>query len=270
MNNMVFKDKKKHPLFGRTRLYYLVFGLISFIAISCHSLKVEKSEFSNIRLDSTLTVVPDSGIEAIIKPYREKLDADMNEVLCQSSEALFGGRPESPLTNYCADLVLEESNIFLEQKNPSAKIDVALVNRGGLRVALPKGNITVKTMFELMPFENEIVFLKLKSDLMLQFVNHLASRGGEGVAGLRFGIKDLKAVAPEINGNPIDPERDYWLSTSDYIANGGDGSEILTKVTERIDTGIRVRDMFIGHFRKLGKENRVVEAKKDGRIYDVE
>lgn len=217
-----------------------------------------------------MTVVPDTKIEAVIKPYREKLAADMNEVLCQSSEVLFGGRPESPLTNYCADLILEESNIVIGQKRYAAKIDVALVNRGGLRVALPKGNITVQTMFELMPFENEIVFLKLRGEVMMQFVDHLANRGGEGVAGLRFGIKEAKAVATEINGKPIEPAKEYWLSTSDYIANGGDGSDILTKATDRIETGIRMRDMFIDHFRRMGKENRMVEAKKDGRIYDAE
>jgi 2',3'-cyclic-nucleotide 2'-phosphodiesterase (5'-nucleotidase family) len=269
MNKMEIIGRKQGNRFAG-QLHFYIITLLSLFIISCHSLRVEKSEFSNIRIDSTLTVAPDAKIEAVIKPYREKLDADMNEVLCQSSEALFGGRPESPLTNYCADLVLEESNIFLKQKNPSAKIDVALVNRGGLRVALPKGNITVKTLFELMPFENEIVFLKLKGDVMLQFVDHLASRGGEGVSGLRFGIKNSKAIAPEIDRKPIDPKKDYWLSTSDYIANGGDGSDILTKVTQRVDTGIRVRDMFIAHFRRMGKENRVVEAKKDGRIHDVE
>ena len=125
------------------------------------------------------------------------------------------------------------------------------------------------TLFELMPFENEIVFVKLTGQVMQQFINHLASRGGEGVSGMRFGIKDDKAIQPEINGRPIDTSGSYWVATSDYIANGGDGSEILSKATDRIDTGIKARDMYIQYFKRLGKEGKTLTAKKDGRIYDA-
>lgn len=144
-----------------------------------------------------------------------------------------------------------------------------MINRGGLRIPLPKGEIKTMTMFELMPFENEIVFLKLNGEVMQQFINHLAARGGEGVSGLRFGIRGDKAVQPEIGGKPLDTAQSYWLVTSDYIANGGDGNGILSKSSERIDTGIKARDMFIQYFKRIGKEGKTVTAKKDGRIYDA-
>jgi 2',3'-cyclic-nucleotide 2'-phosphodiesterase (5'-nucleotidase family) len=252
------------------RLHRLSFLLLLLLAISaCTTYKVERSVSANIHLDSLVTIPPSQKVEEMIKPYRDKVNADMTEVLCLSSEAMYGGRPESPLTNYCADLTLEESNRFCAEKYPSMKIDVSMINRGGLRIPLPKGEIKTMTMFELMPFENEIVFLKLKGDVMLEFVNHLAERGGEGVGGLRFGIKADKAFLPEIGGNPLDPSKIYWLVTSDYIANGGDGSDILSKSIERIDTGIKARDMFIQYFKRMGKEGKTVTAKRDGRIYDA-
>jgi 2',3'-cyclic-nucleotide 2'-phosphodiesterase (5'-nucleotidase family) len=252
------------------QLHRLSFLLLFLYAISaCTTYKVDKSASANIRLDSMVTIPPSQKVEAMIKPYRDKVNADMTEVLCISSEAMYGGRPESPLTNYCADLTLEESNRFCAEKYPLVKIDVSMINRGGLRIPLPKGEIKTMTMFELMPFENEIVFLKLKGDVMLEFVNHLAERGGEGVGGLRFGIKADKALQPEIGGKPLDPASTYWLVTSDYIANGGDGSNILSKANERIDTGIKARDMFIQYFKRMGKEGKTVTAKTDGRIYDA-
>ena len=252
------------------RRHLFGFLLLFLLALSaCTTYKVEKSVTANIRLDSLVTIAPSQKMEEMIKPYREKVNADMTEVLCQSSEALYGGRPESPLTNYCADLTLEEANLFCAAKHPEIKMDVSMINRGGLRIPLPKGEIKTMTMFELMPFENEIVFLKLKGDVMLEFVNHLAVRGGEGVSGLRFGIRDNKAINPQIAGKPIDTTKNYWLVTSDYIANGGDGSEILSKSLERIDTGLKARDMFIQHFRRMGKEGIIVTAKTDGRIYDA-
>jgi 2',3'-cyclic-nucleotide 2'-phosphodiesterase (5'-nucleotidase family) len=251
------------------QLRFINLLLIALILSSCATYRLDRSQTANIHLDSLVTIAPDARVEKMIQPYREKVNADMTEVLCQSSEALMGGRPESPLTNYCADLTLEESNRFCAEKHPGIKIDVSMINRGGLRIPLPKGEIRTMTMFELMPFENEIVFLKLKGDVMLRFVDHLAERGGEGVGGLRFGIKENKAIEPLIGGKPIDPSASYWLVTSDYIANGGDGSEILSNTRDRIDTGIKARDMFIQHFKRLGKEGKVLTAKMDGRIYDA-
>jgi 2',3'-cyclic-nucleotide 2'-phosphodiesterase (5'-nucleotidase family) len=248
-------------------------GLILYLLLavsSCTTYRVEKTETANIHLDSLVTVQPSGKIEGMILPYRDKVNQGMTEVLCKSTDAVYGGRPESPLTNLFADLTLEESNRFCADKHPGMKIDVAMINRGGLRTSLPKGDIKTLTMFEMMPFENEVVFVKLSGDLMLQFVNHLAARGGEGVSGLRFGIRKDKAVNPEIGGKPLDTSRSYWLVTSDYIANGGDGSEILSKSSERMDTGIKARDMFIEYFRRLGKEGKTVNAKTDGRIYNAE
>lgn len=256
-------------IMNKIRFRHLLYLLVA-VSAACTTYRVEKTETSNIHLDSLVSVQPSGKMETIIQPYRDKVSQGMTEILCMSSEAVYGGRPESPLTNLFADLTLEESNRYCAQKHPGIRMDVSMINRGGLRTSLPKGEVKTLTMFEMMPFENEIVFVKLSGEVMLQFVSHMAARGGEGVSGLRFGIKNGKAVNPEIGGKPLDTTRNYWLVTSDYIANGGDGSEILSKSAERIDTGIKARDMFIEYFRRLGKEGKTVNAKTDGRIYNAE
>jgi 2',3'-cyclic-nucleotide 2'-phosphodiesterase (5'-nucleotidase family) len=253
---------------NKFRFGYILWLLLAVSA--CTTYKVGKSESENIRLDSLISYPVSAKIEHMILPYREKVNEGMTEVLCNSAEAVYGARPESPLTNLFADLTLEESNRYCAEKHPDIRMDLSMINRGGLRTSLPKGEIRTMTMFEMMPFENEVVFVKLSATVMLQFINHLAARGGEGVGGLRFGIKNNKAVNPEIGGKPVDTSRSYWLVTSDYIANGGDGSEILSKSEERIDTGIKARDMFITYFRRVGKEGKTVTAKTDGRIYNAE
>ena len=43
------------------------------------------------------------------------------------------------------------------KQNLKVKPDASYVNYGGLRASLPQGKITVERIFELMPFENEIV-----------------------------------------------------------------------------------------------------------------
>ena len=249
-----------------------VMAILLFLAVlisGCHPLMVTKIDYKNIRIDSTLKISPDPKIESVILPYRTKLMKDMEEVLCRSSEALFGGRPESLLTNFCADLILSESDSICIKQYPDIKISTSMVNRGGLRVPIPKGDVKVQNMFELMPFENEIVFLKMSGGEMRRFIDHMASRGGEGVAGMRFGIKDDKGLNPEIQGQPLDDKKNYWLATSDYIANGGDGFEILNSVKTRISTGVKFRDMFINHLRAMGQRGISIEVKTDGRVYDA-
>lgn len=253
----------------RTRYVLAIYLLVLILLSGCYSLSVSKLEYENIRLDSILNIAPDAKMESVILPYRTKLKNDMDEVLCISEAPLFGGRPESLLTNFCADLVLNESDTICLKKYPDIRINVSMVNRGGLRVPIPKGEVKVQNMFELMPFENEVVFLKLSGTELRRFINHLASRGGEGVSGMRFGIKDDKALNPEIQGQPLEDSKSYWLVTSDYIANGGDGSEILKEVKERIATGVKFRDMFIDHLRKMGRKGLTIQAKTDGRIYDA-
>jgi 2',3'-cyclic-nucleotide 2'-phosphodiesterase (5'-nucleotidase family) len=247
-------------------------GILLFITLllsGCHSMMVSKVDFKNIRIDSTLNIVPDQKIESVILPFRTKLMHDMEEVLCISKDALFGGRPESPLTNFCADLILQESDSICLRKYPDIHVSGSMVNRGGLRVPIPKGEVKAQNMFELMPFENEIVFLRMSGVEMRQFIDHMASRGGEGVAGMRFGIRENKGVNPEISGKPLDETKSYWLATSDYIANGGDGFEILSAVKERVSTGVKFRDMFINHLRAMGQKGITIEAKTDGRVYNA-
>jgi len=247
----------------------LILFFIAVLLFGCHSMMVSKVGFTNIHLDSTLNVTPDPKMESVILPFRTKIMADMGEVLCISKDPLFGGRPESLLTNFCADLILQESDSICIKRYPAIRMSVSMVNRGGLRVPIPKGEVKVQNMFELMPFENEVVFLKMSGVEMRSFIDHMASRGGEGVSGMRFGIKEDKGINPEIQGQPLDDSKSYWLVTSDYIANGGDGSEILTQVKERIATGVRFRDMFIDHLRNMGRKGLTIEAKTDGRVYDA-
>ena len=263
----LFSAFKRIPPFGRVAM---VIQLIIVLSLGgCHTMRITKIETTNIRLDSTLTIVPDTKMESVILPYRTKLMKDMGEVLCVSKAPLFGGRPESLLTNFCADLLRSESDSVCLKRYPDIRISVSMVNRGGLRVPIPKGEVKVQDMFELMPFENEVVFLKMPGTDLRKFIDHMASRGGEGVSGMRFGIKDNKGLNPEIDGKPLDDSKNYWLATSDYIANGGDGSGILKGITTRIATGVKFRDMFIDHLRKMGRKGLTIDVKTDGRIYDA-
>ena len=58
---------------------------------------------------------------------------------------------------------------------------------GGIRAALPKGNVTVGDVNDIAPFENKICFLTLTGDKVLELFRQIAHTGGEGVSkGVRL------------------------------------------------------------------------------------
>jgi 2',3'-cyclic-nucleotide 2'-phosphodiesterase (5'-nucleotidase family) len=250
------------------RKFFLLLVLaMALAACKQHTATVDQVRYQNIKMDSTLKVSADPQIEAQIKPYRDSLQAQMSQKLCVASEDMFAGRPESLLGNFVSDLVLAEGKELCQKKFPNIHPVVSYMNRGGFRAPIPKGEVTVKSIFELMPFENEVVLLKLKGSDLRRLMNHMASRGGEGVAGMRFGIRKDKAIKCKVDGAPLDNDKTYWMLTSDYLADGGDGSKTLSKNLQRVNTGVKLRDMIIDHLRKLGDEGKMATAKLDGRIY---
>ena len=75
----------------------------------------------------------DLQVNKIITEYKYGIDSAMNEVLCYSKLEMNKGKPESLLGNFVSDLCLEQF---------SNEADICIMNNGGLRNILPKGNVT--------------------------------------------------------------------------------------------------------------------------------
>ena len=128
-------------------------------------------------------------------------------------------------------------------------------------------NITVENIYELMPFENEMVFVKLKGADLKQFLDHLARNGGDSVGGVRFGISDNKAADIRIGGKPFDINSEYWLVTNDYVAGGGDDMSVMKNRVQYISSGVLIRDAIIDYLETMHNRGEVITPKLDGRIY---
>lgn len=189
----------------------------------------------------------------------------MNEVIGQAAETMKGHAPESLLSNFSADVYLQTATNFQGEN-----VDIAIVNLGGLRTIVPAGDITVRKVFELMPFENELVLLWLKGDKLNELLQYFASMGGEGVSGLRMEIKDGKAVNITINNKPLDPTKVYSIVTNDYLAGGNDKMVQLAQAEKRVNTGIKVRTMLFNYIKNETKKGNKIQSKLDGRIKSVE
>ncbi len=246
---------------------FLWIACVFFVAMSCKTPTwvITGIEGNSIALGADKEAIADEAMEAMIKPYREELEDVMDEVIGYAPVGLRAHKPESLLSNFAADVYRKTAADHLQRP-----VEIAIVNLGGLRTQISSGNITVGKIFELMPFENELVVVWLRGKDLQDLLDHFAEIGGQGVSGLKMGIKDDKAVNVIIAGEPLDPEKKYAVATNDYLAEGNDGMKQLAGYELRMNTGIKVRDMLNTHIRNLTAAGLNVEAKLDGRIYIVE
>ncbi len=244
----------------------LIFLIILQGIISCKSsLIIHDIKTENISNSENLPGV-DSSVIRLVEPYKSRLTDEMEEVIGFSTTELVKDRPESELTNYLGDLLLDEGRRFAGNHPSRPFPDVAYLNYGGLRTALPKGEITVGNIYELMPFENEMVLLKLKGADVYAFAERLALLGGDCVSGIRMEIRNRKVSRLEIQGKPFNPDKEYWMVTNDYVANGGDHMQMFLNRIEYIPTGIKLRDCFISYMKNDYHAGKKISPRLDGRI----
>lgn len=227
------------------------------------SYQVTHVEGGRVAMDSTWEVVADAEMQALVAPYKAKVDSVMFRVIGQAEVSMDTRRPESLLSNLVADVLRESAADALGKP-----ADVGLVNMGGLRNVLTKGPVTVANAYEILPFENALCILTMKGDKLKQFFGNIAVRGGEGVSGVKLQISaDGKLLGATVAGRPVEDEKDYSVATIDYLAEGNDGMTACMQASGRIcpEDGT-LRNLFIRYVEKLTASGKPVTARLEGRI----
>jgi 2',3'-cyclic-nucleotide 2'-phosphodiesterase (5'-nucleotidase family) len=195
-------------------------------------------------------------LDSFLLPYRAQLEKKMNDTLAFSSQVLTKKKIESTLGNWVADGMMWYAK---EKLNESA--DLAICNSGGLRTkSLPAGPILLKHIFELMPFENELVILEVDSNDFKLILERIAQKEGWPVSkGFYLKLNEENKILDwNINGQR---KAEYKVIVSDYIATGGDGmNNLITKPRKSLN--ILIRDALIGY----AKNQRNLQSKIEGRI----
>ena len=251
--------------FIRVSIFFF-FILSAFVSCKSHT-HVTKVDTAVISIDTNYRVKEDTAALRIIKPFKEQMDLKMNEALAFSSVAMNRNQPEGLLNDFVADLILKKSN-ELYKPSDNKKIDFCILNYGGLRSSLSKGKITLKKVYELMPFENALVVITLSGEKTKQMFNYIAKAGGEPISGFSMGIKDTIADNILVNGKSFDVTRNYKIVTSDYLANGGDKMNFFKKPIGREDIGIKIRDAIIIYLKEETSKGDTLKEVLDNRIYN--
>ena len=245
-------------------LKHFVLFLTFLFVVSCSQQKyyITKIEGKEIGITDKHSEV--AQIENFIKPYRDNIDKDLSAVLTNAPQTLDkNGEWQTPIGNFLADITFEKSNIVFQSREKKP-IDICLLNHGGIRSIIPKGDVTARTAYEIMPFENSAIVIALKGEQILEMVNYIiCEKKPHPLAGMTFTIdKNNAPKAILVQGKPLQNERVYYVVTSDYLSNGGDNMTFFKKGVVKFDLDYKLRNIIIDYF----KENKTIVAKSDSRI----
>lgn len=222
----------------------------------------------------------DKTVGKIVEQYRDKGDKAANEVIGAATvdfEAENVRRQGTNLGDLIADIMRQVSGA-----------DAAIINGGGIRATIRKGEIRTKDVYAVLPFDSYIVAIKLSGRLIIETLEHGVSavEQEEGrfpqVSGLAFAYSASSPPGSRvreilINGEPLDPNREYIVATNDFMAAGGDGYTTFGKAVSApgddvtkgkvvfSDSGRWLRDVVVEYIR----ERHVLSAPSMGRIKKV-
>ena len=230
-----------------------------FSSLQAQDYKVRSFCWERIEVTTELDANPSEVAAHVVAPYTASVDSIMAPPLGLSRVAMNAKRPESLLSNWAADVMVEGGTATgLEPA------DMGLINIGGLRNNMPEGIVRRGDVMLISPFENYMVVLEMKGSDLLELMKDIAAVKGEGVSSsVRMEItEDGKLLSCTIGGKEIDPHRIYTVATIDYLAEGNDKMYSLKKAVKRHDIGILARDIMMEYIIK----HRVIDSKLEGRI----
>ncbi|KMN41628.1 5'-nucleotidase C-terminal domain-containing protein [Lysinibacillus sp. LK3] len=237
-------------------------------------------------------VAEDETLVKLLAPYKAKVDEVNNkEIGVTLKEALANPRAsetslESVRSNETAlGNIITDGMLAKAQKYTDKTVVMALQNGGGIREAIPAGNITVGQVITVLPFGNTLALMdatgaELKAAFEVSLKNAPKENGGFlHIAGAKLQYDSSKEVGSRVvsieyldkaTGKyvAIEDGKTYTVATNAYTAKGGDGLDMFAKAYEEG----RVTDLGLSDWENLQEQLlslKEVKTTTEGRIVDV-
>ena len=192
----------------------------------------------------------DSAVNERINTIKDKLNEKLSEKIGYTDFDLCSS---SPLTNERIVRKAETNlaDLYADALRNLNNTDIAILNGGGIRKDIHKGDITLNDILEVFPFGNVIMTAKVTGQQILDCLEYgltlYPDENGAfvcSISGMAYSIDpDIKSGVRvddfgrfvnvegeyrvkdvKINGQPLDPEKTYTVCSNDYIVeDGGDG-----------------------------------------------
>jgi len=146
-------------------------------------------------------------------------------------------------------------NLIADAYRAAAHADVGIVNNGGIRANLPAGTVTWGELFEVVPFQNFVVRLRVTGAVLRQALEHAVGRADARahVSGIRVRVAPANPPGQRVtavtlpDGRAVLDTATYTLAVPDFMAAGGSGYAMLRLPAE--NTGVVDLDALIEYLR---------------------
>ncbi|MDE6134341.1 MAG: bifunctional metallophosphatase/5'-nucleotidase [Muribaculaceae bacterium] len=214
-------------------------------------------KYELIRIDSRFDGKTDPALVQALAPYKAGVDSLMHDWIGTTARALPADDPE--LLNFFADYTLQRG------RDIAGKVDLSIVNKGGLRTDIPAGRFSKGHIINMVPFRNYIRVIEVKGSDLAEVFDVMARTAGNGIsqnvsATYAGSGADARAKNVLIDGRPIDSARTYRVATIDYLANGGDYMTGLSRGKKIAQSATPVFDDLIFYFTEGAGKGKPLSA----------
>ena len=224
------------------------------------------------------SIPADAAVEKMLTVYAPKVRA-LDEVIGKlKGDLKKGGIGSGSLGNFVTDGIRSEASRKLGKS-----ILLAVTNGGGLRKnVIPEGDLRVRDIFELMPFENALVAFDLTGEQVLKLLRVVVSyRDAQSGARIKYRIAANKKPELEqgrllIDGQEkeIDPAATYTVLSIDYLwkrrsttPSETEGNySVLSEAKDIRPLGLTIRDALINYVKAETAAGRDIKSTLDGRF----
>jgi 5'-nucleotidase/UDP-sugar diphosphatase len=165
-------------------------------------------------------------------------------------------------------------NVLADAMRDVGRADIALMNGGGIRESIPKGEIDLYKIGKALPFVNSLVTVEMKGENIYsalergirQYPNPATNGGFLQVSGITFSFDGSKPAGKRVthviyNGKELEKDKYYKVATNDYLYNGGDNFDEF-KNCRVLLKGELLKDVLA----KYISEKKLLNPKLEGRI----
>lgn len=188
--------------------------------------------------------------------------ARVKEVIGYSTNPMFSYYPESELSNWFIDLLMDKT-----ARLAGKKVHIGITNFGGIRVDMPQGQIILDDMLSMFPFRNYLTYIEHTGKQIRAILEEMAATRFEVLGGVKVVADGGKIVSVEIDGEPLDDDKVYGLATISFLLEGGDNLSLAENaLSVTVYEDVPIIDAVLEHIRTETEAGRPIEYKTDGRV----
>lgn len=181
--------------------------------------------------------------------------AEVKKVIAKSDEYMPNGGRENRLSNWFVNIIMDKVSSL-----SGKKVDVGICNFGGIRSAMPQGDVTLDDIKSMFPFKNYLVYLELSGKELRNIVEKMAAGTFQAMCGAEVVVSDKKVETFTIGGRPVEDDKLYSVATISFLLHGGDGLSLADNAVNIINYDVMIMDAVLERIYALSAEGKAIKG----------